>query len=338
MSASRRAASVLVPEHRSSCVTVSSYTAALRSGFILPGLLVHFTLASGHASAANLTGATGNRSLTNPITIPQANDEIIYDKTKPFCITFAPGTNTGNFRVVGDHPDALITTKQGGCSLGGNTGFIVEVKARKDYRCDPTADIVVDNGANIEMARKRLKILRPIKTRASPRSNGIYRCGAFPQPFVTPATNLKFERPGAGVMWDVVIVGELDANGNEPVYDGSVVDEMVVPRADGCSGGRTTQGSGIINRNGTPADKNVWEDLLGLCKAKTDPFRYDWLVGCETQSRQELRIGKCDFPGASINSVQSPITHAHKFQVGFFYHNERNDPPSSSTTIPIWNQ
>lgn len=305
-------------------------TSALRSALLLTLLNFELVISVRSAFAAGTTANTGTIGLTRQSSTPQTNDDIAYGTKKSFCITFPAGTSTTNLQTVGYPPDVLKTVKGGACSLDGLNGFWVETTASLNSLCTfGTADILVQNPVTFKsLAKKRLKILRPTHTISVIRpdeNNGIYRCSALPPRFVRSAVAARKERPGGGVLWNVTIHGELDSNGNEPVFDGLNLDEIVGVKTDECYAGQIGRGSGIIEPG------NIWPDFVGLCKDKAVSTKLPWIFGCQTTVTQRFKLGQCEFPGASVSSPQESVTQTHVFQFPRRYHNSRSDGPASST-------
>lgn len=315
--------------------------AAILFGFYISGISTAQT-----AHAASYATSAGNLNLSNIVSQNQANDEIVYGIKKKFCLAGIDVTKVVQ-PILTDPPDAFKVAPSAPGS-GPCVGMWVEADwsvtgpvNRIQNRCDlPTASIVVrSKNTYQELGRKPVKILRPVDS-ASTYFN-TYQCGFqipnFPN-VITAADAASMTRPGGLVRWDVVIRGELDANNAYPVYDGLFLDEAASTAYDECSLGRVRSGGGIINDgHGT----NVWVDTVGVCTSKSaNYFKFvystamNWkrLIGCTTRVTQQLVLGQCVIPVASVNNTQRSITQTHVFGPGASYHNERDDPPFSSPT------
>lgn len=297
------------------------------------------------AWAANITSSAANLNLTHITAGTQANDEIVYGIKKKFCITGVDVTKVVQ-PILTDPPDAFKVAPSAP-GPGACVGMWVEAdwsvtgtKKIIQNTCNLAAAEIVPRSKNTyqELGRKRVKILRPVDS-ASTYFN-TYKCGSPVPDLLTAAQAALYSRPGGIVKWDVVIRGEPDANNAYPVYDGLFLDEMVSTVDDECNIGRIPPSGGIINSgHGT----NVWVDNVGFCtSASATTFtskniltavsnRKRW-TGCTSRVIQRFALGQCVFPGSSVNSTQSSVTHTHVFGFGASYHNERDDPPASSPT------
>lgn len=315
--------------------------AAILFGFYISGISTAQT-----AHAASHTTPAGNLNLSNVVSQNQANDEIVYGIKKKFCLAGIDVTKVVQ-PILTDPPDAFKVAPSAP-GPGPCVGMWVEAdwsvtgtKKRIQNTCKfPAASIVLrSKNTYQELGRKLVKILRPVDS-ASTYFN-TYQCGFqipnFPN-VITAADAASMIRPGGIVRWDVVIRGEPDVNNAYPVYDGLFLDEMVSVAYDECKLGAIRDGGGIINDgHGT----NVWVDNVGFCtstSATTLKHVFSQLMnlqrwrGCTTRVAQRFALGQCDFPGASVNNTQRSITQTHVFGLGASYHNERDDPPSSSPT------
>lgn len=288
------------------------------------------------ACAANLTSSAANHNLINITVGAQTSDEIVYDKSKIFCVTLPVGTNTTNLEPIGWPNDALkVTPSPPG--LGTCVGMWVNAEAVSKWKCDAGADIVIRNKTTLKpVGSKHLKILRPVSTTSVYHS--MYRCQALPG--VPELVRKSLGRPAGGMRWDVTIHGERDANNNEPVFDDSFLQEHAgITEFDTCGMSSFKTSGAKINYNGQDGI-NVWADVLSLCSNKNAGTNY-WILarGCQYSVTQTFSLGKCDFPGRDVNNLQKTITHAHTISPIFRdYQTNRDDSTNGPSPVMKWDQ